>query len=215
MILILDPGHGGINSKGEYTTAPAKMHTFPDGTTIYEGEINRKIVRYIADAFNCDPTKNTKIVYTVEPDNPIDVTLGSRVRFANKYNPRNSLYISIHNNAGGGTGGEVFTSVGETKADKLAEEVIKEMEVFYNDLNFPMRKDFRDGDSDKEAPFYVLRKTKCPAILVEGLFFDNKRDAKFLKDEQFLKNLGQIIYNGIKKYIDGEESFMEVGRKNL
>lgn len=203
MNIILDPGHGGINKNGNYTTAPNKMYKFPDGTTLYEGVINRKIVKYIEEEFNLFPIPSARILYTVEPDNPMDVSLGSRVRFANKYNPNNTIFISVHNNAGGGTGGEIFTSIGQTKSDIIAESIFQEMKIYYDTLGLRMRKDTADGDNDKESNFYVLRKTKCPAVLVEGLFFDNKKDAKFLQDEKFLKGLAKSIYCGIKNYLNG------------
>jgi N-acetylmuramoyl-L-alanine amidase len=37
-----------------------------------------------------------------------------------------------------------------------------------------------DGDSDKESNFYVLRNTKCPAVLTENFFQDTKKDVEFL-----------------------------------
>lgn len=39
-----------------------------------------------------------------------------------------------------------------------------------------------DGDLDKEANFWIIRRTKMPAILIEHLFFDNLQDAKLLID---------------------------------
>ena len=34
--IILDCGHGGVDSLGKYTTAPAKMFTFSNGEVAYE-----------------------------------------------------------------------------------------------------------------------------------------------------------------------------------
>ncbi len=36
-----------------------------------------------------------------------------------------------------------------------------------------MRTDYSDGDLDKERRFYVLTRTKMPAILTENFFMDN------------------------------------------
>ena len=50
----------------------------------------------------------------------------------------------------------------------------------YHKRMFPDEKyrlDYSDGDVDKEANFYVLRKTKMPAVLLEMWFFDNYNDA--------------------------------------
>ena len=44
--------------------------------------------------------------------------------------------------------------------------------------NRRLRTDFSDGDLDKERRFYVLTKTKMPAILTESFFMDNLDEFK-------------------------------------
>ena len=51
-------------------------------------------------------------------------------------------------------------------------------------------------DKDKEEDFYVLRKTKSPAVLLECGFFDNWQDFELLKDPLFQANLGSFILFG-------------------
>jgi hypothetical protein len=46
--------------------------------------------------------------------------------------------------------------------------------------NKTARTDLTDGDKDKEANFYVLRKTSMPAILTESFFMDNRADAELM-----------------------------------
>ena len=93
---------------------------------------------------------------------------------ANKYPPSKCFYLSIHSNAGGGIGSEIFTSPGNTKSDEVAT-------IFGNEYQreFPRRRlrtDFSDGDLDKEKRFYVLTKTKMTAILTESFFMDNREE---------------------------------------
>jgi len=203
MNIIIDPGHGGIDETGNYTTAPYKMFTFDDGLTIYEGEVNRKIAKNLSNNFLASPDPKEKILFTVKPHNSEDISLKERVDFANKFNPKNTLFIPIHNNAGGGSGFEIYTSKGETKSDKLATEIYNAVKPTYKEYGLPMRKDtFTDGDVDKESQFYVLRKTICPAVLIEGAFFDNRKDAELLKQDNFLKDLSFSIFYGIKNYIN-------------
>lgn len=176
---IIDCGHGGMKN-GKYTTAPAKMHKFPE-FTIYEGVINRLIGQKVVESLRA-----SRIDYAVVSDPIEDNSLESRVRTAdNVYaKDKRSIYLSIHSNAGGGSGFEVFTSPGQTKSDKIADIFCKGYASSFPD--FKLRRDLSDGDGDKEADFYVLRKTDCPAILVENLFFDNETEAKFL-----LSSIGQ------------------------
>jgi N-acetylmuramoyl-L-alanine amidase len=62
-----------------------------------------------------------------------------------------------------------------------------------------IRDDYSDGDPDKESDFYILRKTICPAVLVENLFMTNKKDYEFLLSECGQDQLSNIIVNTIKE----------------
>lgn len=198
--VILDCGHGGIDSNGNYTTAPSKMYKFPDGFVAYEGKYNRTIGAFIGNCLKSH--ENINLVYTVHPDDPRDLSLSYRVKVANSFDPKNTIFISIHNNAGGGSGFEIFTTKGTTKSDMLAEEIADAVEHVYTNKNLNLRYDFSDGDKDKESDFYVLRKTKCPAVLIEALFFDSPKDIKYLENPYFLGDLSSFIYTGILNYIN-------------
>lgn len=198
--VILDAGHGGIRN-GRYTTAPAKMHTFTDGLTIYEGVINRAIADQVAKAL-----KRENICFSIVYDDVDDTPLPARARGANAIHSHypNAFLLSIHSNAGGGAGFEVFTSPGKTKSDDYAEIIARRYIADFPDFKF--RSDLSDGDHDKEARFYMLTETNCPAVLVENLFFDNRKEAEFLlsSDGQFRIALSLIksileIKNSLQK----------------
>lgn len=169
MIVLLDNGHGALVNN-EYQT-PGKRKDWGDDGIIYEGEFNRAIVNGIIEELTY-----YKIPYVNIAPEYWDVRLETRVKRANKYPASKCFYLSVHSNAGGGTGSEFFTSPGNTKSDKIATifgEAYKEA--------FPNRKlrtDFSDGDLDKERRFYVLTKTKMPAVLTENFFMDNLEEFK-------------------------------------
>ena len=113
----------------------------------------------------------------------IDVPLAERARRVNeacgRYGRANVVLISIHVNAAGdGTewrgarGWSAYTSPGKTKADTLATMTYEEAETHLKGQQ--IRRDTQDGDEDWEANFYMLRKTKCPAVLTENFFMDNR-----------------------------------------
>jgi N-acetylmuramoyl-L-alanine amidase len=189
---ILDAGHGGIKN-GQYTTAPAKMHTFEDGVTIYEGAVNRAIAKMVYEEL-----QKKDIDFALVYDDVEDTPLSNRVTLAdNVYRKdKRAIYLSIHSNAGGGSGFEIFTSTGQTKSDKVANVFFETYQKFFP--NFKFRKDLSDGDADKEADFYVLRKTDCPALLVENLFFDNRNEAEFLLSEAGLRKIATCIVHCIE-----------------
>lgn len=122
---------------------------------------------------------------------PYDVNLSHRVHYANRAWERyRAPLISVHTNAAGNTsagpskaprGISVFTSPGDTASDKIADQLIEAFKVMEKDGGLPVRRgDWSDGDGDHEASFYMLTKTKGPAVLVEGGWFTNWADVSLL-----------------------------------
>lgn len=177
---------------GKYVTAPSKMHVFPDGYTIYEGVINRLITDKVATLLI-----KADIDYRLIHDGANDDGLAVRVSRADAeyMKDKRCVYLSIHSNAGGGRGFEIFTSKGQTKSDKIAGIFCEVYKKHFPDFNF--REDKADGDADKEADFYVLRKTDCPALLVENLFFDNRWEAEFLNSDEGQRKIAECIFECI------------------
>ena len=169
MIVLIDNGHGGLIN-GAYTT-PGKRKDWGSEGIIYEGEFNRAIVAGIIEQLTL-----LKIPYVNIAPEYRDVRLETRVKRANKYPSNKSFYLSIHSNAGGGHGSEIFTSPGNTKSDSIATIFGEEFKNKFP--NRKLRTDFSDGDLDKERRFYVLTKTKMPAILTESFFMDNFEEFK-------------------------------------
>lgn len=71
----------------------------------------------------------------------------------------------------------------------------------YDNKQVPFRADWSDGDPDYEARFTVLTGTKCPAVLTESLFQDNKSDMEYLLSEEGKAAIVKLHVNGILKYI--------------
>jgi N-acetylmuramoyl-L-alanine amidase len=189
---ILDAGHGGMKD-GQYTTAPAKMHEFPT-FTIYEGVINRAITSLVEKALHTLRIDYAVVAHSIE-DTPLSIRVSKADAVYSK--DKRAIYLSIHSNASGGSGFEIFTSPGQTKSDKVANIFYSVYEKSFPD--FKMRSDKADGDADKEADFYVLRKTDCPSILVENLFLDNQKEAEYLMSKEGQKAIADCIVAAIKE----------------
>lgn len=170
MIILLDAGHGGIIN-GEYQTLGKRSPIWDDGSQLYEGEFNRWIVNSLAERLVL-----RSIPYVLICPEQRDITLETRVKRANQYAGQNCVYLSIHSNAGGGAGFEVYTSEGSTESDRIANFIAEE---FMNEFpDSPLRADLRDGDYDKDKNFYVVRNTKMPAVLTENFFMDNEFECR-------------------------------------
>lgn len=192
MIYLIDAGHGGIDSEGNYTTSAqkGKQYTHPN-FTIYEGVTNRMIAKLLMIEL-----EQAGIDYIQIHDDVVDLSLHQRVKKANAIN-QPCMYLSIHSNAGKGKGFEVFTSPGETKSDHYAEIFAKRFIKDWPEYKF--RSDLSDGDHDKEERFTVLTETKMPAVLVELLFFDEIKQAETLMSLQGQTRLADSLFQAIKE----------------
>ena len=59
----------------------------------------------------------------------------------------------------------------------------------------------RDGDSDWEENFYILRHTHCPAVLIENFFMDNKQDLAYLLSQECRRDILETIIDGIERCV--------------
>lgn len=188
MKVLLDAGHGGWHD-GKYMTPPKNGKWYNHGEfTFYEGVSNRKIAALVIDGM-----KARGIQYELVYHEFMDVPLQDRVKVANKLG--GDLFLSIHSNAGKGKGFEVYTSIGQTKSDAIAERFVKGFETDFPEWG--VRKDVLDKDGDRERDFYVLRKTKMPAVLLELLFFDEINQAKFLMSPEGMSRIAKTIVNAL------------------
>lgn len=189
---LLDNGHG-VNCAGK------RSPIWADGSQLFEWEFNRDIVRRIAAKLD-----DLAIRYEILTPETNDVSLQERCRRANLYQQmyNNCVLFSIHGNAGGGTGWECYTSRGTTKADEIATLLYNEAEKEFT--GWKIRKDYTDCDADKEANFYILRHTICPAVLTENFFMDNEKDCKLMLSESGRERIAKIHINVIKKLAWGK-----------
>ena len=112
MKILIDNGHGRA-------TAGKRSPVWPDGKQLFEYEFNRDIARRVHEALTARGADSVPVVPEID-----DIPLAERTRRVNEIaaqvGPENCLLVSIHANAGGGTGWEAWTSVGETEADNYA-----------------------------------------------------------------------------------------------
>ena len=192
IIPILDNGHG--------KETPGKRSPQFGGNLpiLYEYEFNRDIVNRI-----CEMCQKERIEYWLLVPEQHDIPLQERCERANRIYEETGgkcFLLSIHANAGGGTGWECYTTKGETKSDRIAETLAEQWLLeFGNEWHF--RADYSDGDADKESQFYILQHTKCPAVLSENLFMDRYEDYQFLMTEAGRERIAKVHFETIKRFI--------------
>ncbi|NPC92691.1 N-acetylmuramoyl-L-alanine amidase [Bacillus sp. WMMC1349] len=168
--IFIDPGHGGI-----------------DPGAVGNGLQEKNLALDIALALESLLLKEYEnVLVQLSRRNDETVSLMQRTETANNW--KADFFLSIHVNAGGGSGFEsyIFPDVGSpttTYQDIIHEEILKAVE-------FPDR-------GQKTADFYVLRETIMPALLTENGFVDNDNDANKLKSAAFINSIVKGHANGL------------------
>lgn len=194
MIILIDPGHG-IDTPGKRS---------PDGV-FREYLWNREVSDLIHERLTF-LGYDARILVTETND----ISLSTRVqrinKLCNQVGSYNVLLVSIHSNAAGNgkewrtaRGWSCYTTIGETRSDKVAECMYDAFEAEFPERK--IRKDLSDGDRDWESNFYIIHKSKCPAVLLENFFYDNKEECQWLMQDQTKKRIAKAAVQGIIKYI--------------
>ena len=194
MLILIDPGHG-IDTPGKRS---------PDGKFL-EYLWNRQIADLLIDRFMIMGIDASLVVTETN-----DISLSTRVQRVNKVCSKvgasNVILLSIHSNAAGdgskwmsAQGWSCYTSKGETKSDLIAECLYDAFETEFAEKK--IRKDMSDGDRDWEENFYVLHKSKCPAVLLENYFYDNRDECAWLLKDETKERIADAIVKGIIQYI--------------
>ena len=193
MIIILDPGHG-VNTPGKRS---------PDGSLL-EYKYCREIQNLVCDKLE---SLGYTVVNTVLTDE--DVSLSKRCKIANNfcdiYGNKNCLLVSIHCNAAGfgnkwmnASGWSVYISNNASSNSK------KLAECLFNSAKKLGLKTRQPEPSQKywTQNLAMCRDTKCPAVLTENLFQDNKKDVEFLLSEKGKETIVNLHVQGIINYIN-------------
>ena len=168
--IVIDPGHGGHDRGG----MPGVR--YPE--KVYALDVSRRVVaRLRAAGFRTVMTRNSDHF----------VTLSGRCAIANRQ--RNAVFVSVHFNAAARRGADgIETYYYGGRAYRLAAAVHRRLVVAAGTDNRGVR---RRG-------YYVLRHTKCPAILVEGGFLSNPREgARIANSPAHRQRLADAIAGGI------------------
>ncbi|MGD6940920.1 N-acetylmuramoyl-L-alanine amidase [Cytobacillus gottheilii] len=170
--IFIDPGHGGSD--------PGAV-----GNGLQEKDLTLQIAIRIRDILGSE-YENVELNMSRTGDTAL--SLSSRTNAANAWGA--DFLLSIHINAGGGTGYEdfIYPNVGAPTAtyqNIIHEEVIKAV-------------DFADRGK-KQANFHMLRESAMPALLTENGFIDHANDAAKLAQPAFIEGIARGHVNGLAR----------------
>lgn len=208
MVILIDNGHGVDTPGKQSPILDSSMNIwdiYTDKNRFKEWKFTRVVAKDIVDKLK-SYGYDARLLVTEDKD----ISLKQRVERINnicaKEGAKNVMMISVHANAVGdsskwmsGRGWEAYTTKGKTKSDNLAECIYQRAEKNFKGMK--IRKDTSDGDSDKEANFYIIYHARCVAVLTENFFYDNKEDLKYMTSDAGVHNIVRTHIEGIIDYI--------------
>lgn len=170
--VIIDAGHGG-KDKGAHR-----------GST-YEKNLSLKVALKLEALLK---KKGMAVTMTRRSDKFISLT--NRAAIANRY--RNCVFVSIHFNAHKSTryhGVESYYY--GTQGSKLAAHI---------HLRLLSRLKIKNRDTRQRKDLAVLRRTLCPAVLIECGYISNYKERKRCNSSSYQYNCARAIADGIWAY---------------
>jgi N-acetylmuramoyl-L-alanine amidase len=168
--IVIDAGHGGYDRGG-----------IP-GQRVAEKEVTLDVAQRLKKAL---AAAGYRVVMTRDSD--VFVPLATRVAIANSYS--NSMFVSIHFNSAKRTGaGGIETYFYSRESLPLASAIHYFVAGGAPSSNRNVR---RRG-------YYVLRKTRGPAVLVECGFLTNPTEAAYAQTASYRQKLAEEIATGVR-----------------
>lgn len=192
MIVLIDNGHG-VNTAGKCS---------PDHR-LKEYKYARTIAKLLQVKLEMDGIDARLIT----PEDH-DTTLVERVRRINQICDQvgkdKCIVVSIHNDAKSDDGtwhsACGFSARVGTKAGASSKQLAKMFTEHAKKLNI-MGNRCTPTEGYWVQNLFICNQTKCPAVLTENLFMDNKADVDFLLSDKGMETITQLHYNAIKEYI--------------
>ena len=175
-VFVINPGHCGCEPGGV------------SGKFI-ERELNLTVAEYLADMLKDYENVKTVLTRTENtPCNNVHISSGTLIRDIAAQNKADAI-ISIHHNAGGGIGSEVYYQTKNAKSKSLAQNMMSE----YIAAGRKSR-GIKNGDS-----YRLLNGTAITAVMSEYAFLDNAADRLAIDSDADLKAEAKAICSAIVK----------------
>ena len=188
-VIVIDPGHGGFD--------PGKVGV----NDVLEKDINLSIAQKLQSLLE---QNGILVVMTREEDKDLasenaanrkNEDLRARVHLLQETSP--VLMVSIHQNSypeADVDGAQVFYYSGSEEGKLLGTIVQESLKSEIKDGNHRVAKANKD--------YYLLKKSVCPAVIVECGFLSNPKEAVLLATEEYQEKLAFAIHLGILEYIN-------------
>lgn len=177
--VVIDAGHGGKD--------PGSV-----ANGLQEKNIALLIAKSVSNELNTN-YEGVEVILTRSTD--VFLELKERTSLANEKGA--DILVSIHCNAGGGSGG--FESFTYNKTSNKATAALQN--VLHTEIMTQLQKYGVTDRGQKKDNLHMCRESKMPAVLTENLFIDVSTDAAKLKNDKVIQALVNGHVNGIAKFL--------------
>ena len=183
----LDPGHGGSD--------PGAV----------SGGLKEKDLTLTTSLACRDYLKKSGVTVKMSRTKDQENSLNGSCAESNKWKP--DCHVSIHYNAGGGDGAEVWHTIHKStsQGDELGTCILNQIKKLgQQSRGLKTKKNAQGTDY-----FGAIRMTNAPAVIVECGFIDNATDRKLFDTAAEQKKMGQAIAKGILDWLGVEDKGAE------
>lgn len=188
--VFLGVGHGGSD--------------FGASKYLIEKDLNLSMAKYCKDYLVRNGVE-VKMSRKKDENDPIT----DEIKECNSYDP--DLAVDIHNNSGGGEGFEAYYhfkgGLSKTLASNIEREIVS---IGQNSRGIKTKVNSYGKDY-----FAFIRETRCPSVIIEGCFVDNRKDSEKADELHEQKAFGEAYAKGILKTlgISVNDQSIKVGDK--
>lgn len=193
-VVILDPGHGGIDGGAE-------------ANNLIEKDINLAIALNLRDFLS---VQGFRVIMTREDDRSIHeegLTQISRQKRSDMYqrlkiieDHPEAIFISVHQNKfeqSSSRGAQIFYSQNDPQSKVLAQKL---QDSFQQNLQPDNTRQIKPAENN----LFLLYEAQIPAVMAECGFLSNPEEAHNLSTEQYQQQTAFTIYCGLMDYLQDE-----------
>ena len=201
-VVAIDPGHGGADSGAVGILPPGAVTGLTPRfnaqlqPVLYEKDVNLDVANRLnawltARQFPTLMTRTTDNAGGDVPYTSVGADLKARTDAANARPAE--VFVSIHQNSArsAASGTETYVKVGAPEPTQLLAATVQRSLVACLGLT---------DRGVREQPFYVVRKTTMPAVLVEGGFLSSAVDVALLAQPDFRQKMAEAIGGAVYQY---------------
>jgi N-acetylmuramoyl-L-alanine amidase len=219
-VVIIDPGHGGVNRGAQGPTG------------LREEVVNLDIARRARDLLEQPHSVDwqTGIIYPgdaipavgrvwvtrTEGPEGADYEAGLLFRATLAGQAGAAALISIHNNAGpdgpfDGPGSEAFYMFKDPLSRRLGGLLVEEMRRSFADFDVAWKGDLDAGakyrlQEDGETDYYgILRRALVPSVIAEGAFISSEPEERLLATPEFRQAYADAIYRALVRFVTTDD----------